>query len=228
MASATFPVVVAAFAGDDSKMEKPRAAAGRSYLAQLCASGVVYATVRESRNPVGVACLLASRDRSGVFTRRLPDVGIPGAPGSHHPPIHRRRPPRARRHGNRRSPHRESTGPAEPASKTWQVNRGRGIAINIAADLAAWNRLLGFGDEEQLRDADLETLRYHPARTSLTRTINPSNTRGGTTRRGRNRCGPGHPGPHHTTALESKRTAGSKPGISTISNRTSEDLNDCV
>ena len=31
---------------------------------------------------------------------------------------------------------------------------------NIAADLTAWTRLLGFGDHEDLRDADPDTLRY--------------------------------------------------------------------
>jgi hypothetical protein len=45
-------------------------------------------------------------------------------------------------------------------SKSWQVNSGWVITANIAADLAAWNRLLGFCDEEELRDADPDTLRY--------------------------------------------------------------------
>ena len=39
-------------------------------------------------------------------------------------------------------------------SKCWQVNCGRVIAANIAADLAAWTRLPGFDDDEDLRDAD--------------------------------------------------------------------------
>ena len=34
------------------------------------------------------------------------------------------------------------------------------IAANIAADLTAWTRLLGFCDDEDLRDADPDTLRY--------------------------------------------------------------------
>jgi len=42
---------------------------------------------------------------------------------------------------------------------SWQVNCGWVIAANIAADLTAWTRLLGFGDEEDLRDADPDTLR---------------------------------------------------------------------
>ena len=51
-------------------------------------------------------------------------------------------------------------------SKSWQVNCGWVIAANIAADLAAWTRLLGFCDDEELREADTDTLRvWHiPAR----------------------------------------------------------------
>ena len=45
-------------------------------------------------------------------------------------------------------------------SKTWQVNNGWVIAANIAADLAAWTRLLGCHDDADLRDADPDTLRY--------------------------------------------------------------------
>jgi hypothetical protein len=45
-------------------------------------------------------------------------------------------------------------------SKTWQVNAGWVITANIAADLTAWTRLLGCHDDEELRDADPDTLRY--------------------------------------------------------------------
>ena len=45
-------------------------------------------------------------------------------------------------------------------SKTWQVNAGWVLAANIAADLAAWTRLLGHGDDPGLRDADPGTLRH--------------------------------------------------------------------
>jgi hypothetical protein len=46
-------------------------------------------------------------------------------------------------------------------SKSWQVNCGWVIiAANIAADLTAWTRLLGFGDDPDLREADPETLDY--------------------------------------------------------------------
>ena len=45
-------------------------------------------------------------------------------------------------------------------SKTWQVNAGWVAAANIAADLAAWTRLLGHADDPDLHDADPDTLRY--------------------------------------------------------------------
>jgi hypothetical protein len=45
-------------------------------------------------------------------------------------------------------------------SKTWQVNKGWVLAANIAADLTAWARLLGLHDQEELRDAEPDTLRY--------------------------------------------------------------------
>ena len=45
-------------------------------------------------------------------------------------------------------------------SKTWQVNAGWVIAANIAADLAAWSRLLGCHDDPDLKDANPDTLRY--------------------------------------------------------------------
>jgi len=49
---------------------------------------------------------------------------------------------------------------AQITSKTWQVNCGWVIAANIAADLAAWSRLLGFHDRGDLKDAEPDTLRY--------------------------------------------------------------------
>jgi hypothetical protein len=44
------------------------------YLSVACLRVVGYATIGESRNPGGLACLAASRDRSGVFACRLPPV----------------------------------------------------------------------------------------------------------------------------------------------------------
>ena len=44
-------------------------------------------------------------------------------------------------------------------SKTWQVNCGWVLAANLAADLAAWCRLLGLYDCDDLKDAEPDTLR---------------------------------------------------------------------
>jgi hypothetical protein len=56
-------------------------------------------------------------------------------------------------------------------SDTWQVNAGCVIAANIAADLTAWTRLLGHHDDEELRKAEPDTLRYRvwhlPARLAV-------------------------------------------------------------
>jgi hypothetical protein len=66
--------------------------------------------------------------------------------------------------GDSRLPHgvrtAKATGLRNLPSKTWQVNAGWVLAANIAADLAAWTRLLGRHDEEELRDANPDTLRY--------------------------------------------------------------------
>ena len=45
-------------------------------------------------------------------------------------------------------------------SKTWVVNCGWVLAANLAADLAAWCRLLGLYDCDDLKDAEPDTLRY--------------------------------------------------------------------
>ena len=45
-------------------------------------------------------------------------------------------------------------------SKTWVVNCGWVLAANLAADLAAWCRLLGLYDCDDLNDAEPDTLRY--------------------------------------------------------------------
>ena len=67
-------------------------------------------------------------------------------------------------------------------SKTRQVSCGCVIAANIAADLTAWTRLLGFRDDPDLHEADPDTLRYRiwhiPARHARKRIlkISPSGT----------------------------------------------------
>jgi hypothetical protein len=45
-------------------------------------------------------------------------------------------------------------------SKTWNVNVGRVLAANLAADLDAWTRLLGLYDDAELSKAEPQTLRY--------------------------------------------------------------------
>jgi hypothetical protein len=53
-----------------------------------------------------------------------------------------------------------STWIVQRTSKTWVVNRGWVLAASLAADLAAWCRLLGRYDCEDLKDAEPDTLRY--------------------------------------------------------------------
>ena len=95
-----------------------------------------------------------------ITCTNIPGSGIPGIPGSHHPQyvdvLHRDHATvetigveTAKAMGLRNLP-----------SKTWQVNRGWVLAANIAADLTAWARLLGFHDQPDLRDAEPDTLRY--------------------------------------------------------------------
>jgi hypothetical protein len=70
-------------------------------------------------------------------------------------PVHRRAGPPARR-GRGRRPRRQIHGPAEPSIETLVVNCG----WVLAANLAAWCRLLGLYDQEDLKDAEPDTLRY--------------------------------------------------------------------
>jgi hypothetical protein len=98
--------------------------------------------------------------RYNVICTNIPDAGIPGIPGSHHPQfidvLHREH-ACVETAGVRTA---KAMGLRNLPSKTWQVNAGWVIAANIAADLAAWTRLLGHGDDAQLRDANPDTLRY--------------------------------------------------------------------
>ncbi|WBB95921.1 IS1380 family transposase [Solwaraspora sp. WMMA2059] len=84
---------------------------------------------------------------------------IGGVPGSHHPQW-------------LDAPHRSHAGVEDQVrtnkamglrnlpSKSWTVNRGWILAANIAADLAAWTRLLGLHDQPDLAHAEPDTLRY--------------------------------------------------------------------
>jgi len=98
--------------------------------------------------------------RYSITCTNIPDSGIPGVPGSHHPQyidvVHREHAV-VETAGVRTS---KAMGLRNLPSKTWQVNVGWVTAANIAADLAAWTRLLGCHDNEDLREADPDTLRY--------------------------------------------------------------------
>ena len=95
-----------------------------------------------------------------ITCTNIPDTGIAGVPGSHHPQyidvVHRDH-ATVETDGVRTA---KAMGLRNLPSKTWQVNRGWVLAANIAADLTAWARLLGLHDQEDLRDAEPDTLRY--------------------------------------------------------------------
>ncbi len=95
-----------------------------------------------------------------ITCTNIPDAGIGGVPGSHHPQyidvVHREH--AVVETGGVRTA--KAMGLRNLPSKTWQVNCGWVIAANIAADLTAWTRLLGLHDDEDLREADPDTLRY--------------------------------------------------------------------
>jgi hypothetical protein len=95
-----------------------------------------------------------------ISCTNIPDAGIAGVPGSHHPQyidvVHRQH--AVVETGGVRTA--KAMGLRNLPSKTWQVNKGWVIAANIAADLAAWTRLLGLHDDPDLREADPDTLRY--------------------------------------------------------------------
>src|SRR5512140_1470498 len=98
--------------------------------------------------------------RYSITCTNIPDSGIGGVPGSHHPQyidvVHREH--AVVETGGVRTA--KAMGLRGLPSKSWRVNCGWVIAANIAADLAAWTRLLGCHDDADLRDADPDTLRY--------------------------------------------------------------------
>ncbi len=95
-----------------------------------------------------------------ITCTNIPGAGIAGVPGSHHPQyidtVHREH--AVVETGGVRTA--KAMGLRNLPSKAWQVNTGWVIAANIAADLAAWTRLLGHCDDADLREADPDTLRY--------------------------------------------------------------------
>ena len=98
--------------------------------------------------------------RYSITCTNIPLTGIGGVPGSHHPQyvdvVHREH-ACVETAGVRTA---KAMGLRGLPSKTWQVNAGWVIAANIAADLAAWTRLLGHHDDPGLREANPDTLRY--------------------------------------------------------------------
>ncbi len=122
--------------------------------------------------------------RYSIIVTSIPAAGgVPGVPGSHHAQfidvLHRRR-HAVVEDGVRAD---KSMGLRNLPSKTWVVNCGWVLAANIAADLAAWCRLLGPYDCDDLKDAEPDTLRYRlwalPARLvrhARTRTLKISRT----------------------------------------------------
>jgi len=95
-----------------------------------------------------------------ITCTNIPDSGIQGVPGSHHPQyidvVHRDH-ATVETDGVRTA---KAMGLRNLPSKTWQVNKGWVLAANIAADLTAWARHLGLHDQDDLKDAEPDTLRY--------------------------------------------------------------------
>src|SRR5690242_5225134 len=97
--------------------------------------------------------------RYSIIVTNVPDTGIKGVPRSHHAQfievLHRQH--AVVEDGIRAG---KSMGLRNLPSKTWVVNCGWVLAANLAADLAAWCRLLGLYDQDDLKDAEPDTLRY--------------------------------------------------------------------
>ena len=96
--------------------------------------------------------------RYSIIVTNIADTGIKGVPGSHHAQfidvLHRQH--AVVEDGVRTA---KSMGLRNLPSKTWVVNCGWVLAANLAADLAAWCRLLGLYDQDDLKDAEQDTLR---------------------------------------------------------------------
>jgi DDE family transposase len=97
--------------------------------------------------------------RYSIIVTNIPGTGIKDVPGTHHPQfidvLHRQH--AVVEDGVRTS---KAMGLRNLPSKTWVVNCGWVLAANIATDLSAWCRLLGLYDQEDLKDAEPDTLRY--------------------------------------------------------------------
>jgi hypothetical protein len=113
---------------------------------------------RQAGNPT--AFERATGWRYSIIVTNIPAAGgIGGVPGSHHAQfidvLHRQH---AVVEDSVRTA--KSMGLRNLPSKTWVVNCGWVLAANLAADLAAWCRLLGLYDCDDLKDAEPDTLRY--------------------------------------------------------------------
>jgi hypothetical protein len=97
--------------------------------------------------------------RYSIIVTNIPGTGIKDVPGTHHPQfidvLHRQH--AVVEDGVRTG---KAMGLRNLPSKTWVVNCGWVLAANIATDLSAWCRLLGLYDQEDLKDAEPDTLRY--------------------------------------------------------------------
>src|SRR6266702_1418664 len=97
--------------------------------------------------------------RYSIIVTNIPDTGIKDVPGSHHAQftdvLHRQH--AVVEDGVRAG---KSMGLRNLPSKTWVVNCGWVLAASLAADLAAWCRLLSLYYQDELKDAEPDTLRY--------------------------------------------------------------------
>ena len=106
--------------------------------------------------------------RYSIIVTNIADTGMANVAGSHHPQftgvLHRE-------HAvvEDRVRTQKAMGLRNLPSKTWSVNRGWVLAAGIAADLAAWCRLLGLYDQDDLKDAEPDTLRLWHLPARLTR-----------------------------------------------------------
>ena len=154
-------------AGQDGALEEDKAVAEITHLMSRagnwpgglrCIARRARPSRRQMRN------LTAYEKKTGwrysITRTNIPDGGISGVAGSHHPQytgtVHREHAV-VETVGVRTA---KAMSLRNLPSKSWQVNKGWVIAANIAADLAAWTRLLGFHDDPDLREADPDTFRY--------------------------------------------------------------------
>jgi hypothetical protein len=153
--------------GQDGTAEEDKAVAEITHLISRAGNwpgGLrrIVRRVKPSRRPVGNLTVYEKKTgwRYSITCTNIPDGGIGGIPGSHHPQYidaaHREHAV-AETGGVRAA---KAMGLRNLPSKSWQVNKGWVLAANIAADLTAWTRLLGCCDDPDLREADPETLRY--------------------------------------------------------------------